>query len=428
VARLFPRRASTRIPAAACAVSSLVLALAVAPAPSFGDRGHHLRDQRDRVTHQIKARQNDLDETSRRLLTAAARVDSGERALASARIELAAIGRDVAKAVAFDKVMQGRLRKAVYRLQIARHDLVEGRRTVVDQRRKVVGALVAEYQSGPDGLAIGFGLDTRSVRQAMTNLQSARTVLNKQDYQLQSYQATQVLLRLTATRVQRAKDVVAATRRRAAANLAFERRLEQRQRLATAQIKAHIVALRADQRSLAAAKRFEQARLRKLQSVRSSLDSQLRRLALERARRHRATISHHPTRSGGFLSFPVNGPITSPYGMRFHPILHIWELHDGTDFGVPCGTPVHAAASGRITQEYFNVAYGNRVIMDHGWVRGVSLQTSYNHLTSFVASIGQLVRRGQLIAYSGTTGWSTGCHLHFMVWVNGATVDPMTWL
>jgi murein DD-endopeptidase MepM/ murein hydrolase activator NlpD len=409
-------------------VSSLVLALAVAPAPSFGDRGHHLRDQRDRVTHQIKARQNDLDETSRRLLAAAARVGTGERNLASARIQLAAIGRDVAKAAAFEKVMQGRLRRAVYRLQIARHDLVEGRRTVVDQRQKVVGALVAEYQSGPDSFAIGFGLDTRSVRQAMTNLQSARTVLNKQDYQLQSYQATEVLLRLTATRVQRAKDQVAATRRRAAANLAYERRLQQRQRAETARIRAHILALRADQRRLAAAKRFEQARVRKLQSVRSSLDGQLRRLALQRARRHRTTVAHQPTHSGGFLSFPVNGPVTSPYGMRFHPILHIWELHDGTDFGVPCGTPVHAAAAGRITQEYFNVAYGNRVIMDHGWVHGVSLQTSYNHLTSFVASIGQQVRRGQLIAYSGTTGWSTGCHLHFMVWVNGATVDPMTWL
>jgi murein DD-endopeptidase MepM/ murein hydrolase activator NlpD len=58
----------------------------------------------------------------------------------------------------------------------------------------------------------------------------------------------------------------------------------------------------------------------------------------------------------------------------------------------------------------------------------VSLQTSYNHLTSFVARVGQRVARGQLVAYSGTTGWSTGCHLHFMVYVNGATVDPVTWL
>ena len=77
---------------------------------------------------------------------------------------------------------------------------------------------------------------------------------------------------------------------------------------------------------------------------------------------------------------------------------------------------------------YYNAGYGNRVIIDHGFVRGVSLSTSYNHLTSFVARPGEHVSRGQLIAYSGTTGYSTGCHLHFMVYVNGATVDPMTWL
>jgi murein DD-endopeptidase MepM/ murein hydrolase activator NlpD len=132
---------------------------------------------------------------------------------------------------------------------------------------------------------------------------------------------------------------------------------------------------------------------------------------------------------GGFLSWPVtNTYITSPYGMRLHPILHIWKLHDGTDFHATCGTPVYAAADGRVLSEYYNAGYGNRVIIDHGLVRGVSLATSYNHLTSFVAQTGEQVHRGQLIAYSGTTGYSTGCHLHFMVYVNGATVDPMTWL
>jgi murein DD-endopeptidase MepM/ murein hydrolase activator NlpD len=409
-------------------VASLVIALTVNPSPAYADRGHHLRDQRDRVTHQIKAKQNDLDETSRRLVAAAAKVASGERELVRARARLAGIGREVVKAAAYDALMQRRLQRAVLKLKIARRDLARGRSEIVGQRRKVVAALVAEYQSGPDSFSIGFGFDTRSVQQAMTNLQSAQTVVDKQDYQLEAYRATEVLLRLTAARVQRDKDLVASTRRRAAANLANERRLQERQRVVTAQIKVHVMSLRADISRLAAAKRFEQTRVRTLQRLRSSLSTRLRRLALERARRHHTTITHHPASSGGFLSFPVNGPVTSPYGMRFHPILHIWELHDGTDFGVDCGTPVRAAAAGRVTQEYFNVAYGNRLVMDHGWVHGVSLQTSYNHLTSFVARVGQQVARGQLIAYSGTTGWSTGCHLHFMVYVNGATVDPMTWL
>jgi murein DD-endopeptidase MepM/ murein hydrolase activator NlpD len=120
--------------------------------------------------------------------------------------------------------------------------------------------------------------------------------------------------------------------------------------------------------------------------------------------------------------------ITSSYGMRTHPILNVYKLHDGTDFGAACGSPVYAAASGRIMSEYYNAGYGNRIILDHGFVRGVSLQTSYNHLTSFVASPGEQVQKGELIGYAGTTGYSTGCHLHFMVYVNGYTADPVNWL
>ncbi|RYJ04807.1 MAG: M23 family metallopeptidase, partial [Actinomycetales bacterium] len=124
----------------------------------------------------------------------------------------------------------------------------------------------------------------------------------------------------------------------------------------------------------------------------------------------------------------VATPITSPYGMRVHPITGVYKLHDGTDFGVPCGTPVRAAASGTVIQQYFNGAYGNRVLLDNGIKRGVNVVTIYNHLSRFVVSTGAKVKRGQLIAYSGTTGYSTGCHLHFMVLANGATTNPVGWL
>jgi murein DD-endopeptidase MepM/ murein hydrolase activator NlpD len=95
---------------------------------------------------------------------------------------------------------------------------------------------------------------------------------------------------------------------------------------------------------------------------------------------------------------------------------------------VPCGTPVHAAAAGTIIDQYYNGAYGNRVILNNGIKRGVSVVTTYNHLSRFVKSRGSHVSRGELIAYSGTTGYSTGCHLHFMVITNGHTTNPMGWL
>jgi murein DD-endopeptidase MepM/ murein hydrolase activator NlpD len=409
----------------------LVLSLVAVPTPTYADRDHHLRDQRDRMTHEINAQRADLDETSSALIKASARVDAGARALDVARTRLAAVERQVAAAAKYDQLMQLLLDRAIEKLRIARRDLHRGRRAVQRQHRLVVAAVLDDYQAGgPDSFGIGFGFDTDSVQAAMSNIQNARTVLDKQAFTLQRLQATQVLLRLTATRVKKAKELVAETRRLAAINLARKRRLEVQQRAVTEQVSERLQALRASQYKLAVAKRQEQSKIRELEGERASLERRLRALALARARRHHVTIHRHvpPTVSGGFLSFPANGPITSPYGMRFHPILHIWKLHDGTDFGIPCGTPVYAAGSGTVTAEYFNAGYGNRVILDHGWVRGVSLQTSYNHLTSFVAHIGQRVARGQLLAYSGTTGYSTGCHLHFMVYVNGATVNPMTWL
>jgi murein DD-endopeptidase MepM/ murein hydrolase activator NlpD len=114
--------------------------------------------------------------------------------------------------------------------------------------------------------------------------------------------------------------------------------------------------------------------------------------------------------------------------MRFHPVYHRWSLHDGTDWGAACGTPIRAAAAGTVLETYAHSAYGNRVIVDHGYKRGVGLATTYNHLSSYATYPGEHVQRGEVIGYVGSTGYSTGCHLHFMVLENGQTVDPMTWL
>ncbi len=114
--------------------------------------------------------------------------------------------------------------------------------------------------------------------------------------------------------------------------------------------------------------------------------------------------------------------------MRFHPILKRWRLHNGTDFGVGCGTPVSAAADGRVVSSAFSTGYGNRVVVDHGDIDGTPLATTYNHLARRLVQVGSVVRRGQVVGISGTTGLSTGCHLHFEVLDNGSVVDPMGWL
>jgi murein DD-endopeptidase MepM/ murein hydrolase activator NlpD len=148
----------------------------------------------------------------------------------------------------------------------------------------------------------------------------------------------------------------------------------------------------------------------------------------EAARRAAERAGHTIVEGTGLLSRPVNGPITSPYGMRYHPILHVYKLHTGTDFGVPTGTAIRAARDGTVIDSYYNTAYGNRVVVDHGYVNGVYLVTTYNHMSRSTVHKGEKLQRGEVLGYSGSTGYATGPHLHFEVMEDGHFVDPMKWL
>jgi murein DD-endopeptidase MepM/ murein hydrolase activator NlpD len=433
---------STRRRRRSASVVLLVGLLAVglsAPSPGSASPGSpdgsHARDREHRLDSRIDSQSTDVDDVSAQLLQAQGRLDAAVGDLAAARSRLADLRGQVRVAIRVDRRMQTRLEQAVVRLRDARADVRRGQGDVEAKRSALVGYAVSSYQNGGlDAYGLGMALDSGGPQQAVDGMQDVATMLNKQTVDLQELQAMKVLLTLTEQRVEATKDDVAQQRRAAADNLALKRSLESQATVAERQVRSRVLDLRTQRQQLAAAKAVEVRRLNELQAERHRVELRLQRVAEQRAREHNTTISTPPTTTvtendGGYLSYPVKDTyITSPYGMRMHPILHIWKLHDGTDFHADCGTPVYAAAGGTVTEEYYNSGYGNRVIMDNGYVNGVSLATSYNHLTSFVAGVGQHVARGQLIAYSGTTGYSTGCHLHFMVYVNGATVDPMTWL
>ncbi|MDN5806064.1 MAG: peptidoglycan DD-metalloendopeptidase family protein [Brevibacterium sp.] len=131
----------------------------------------------------------------------------------------------------------------------------------------------------------------------------------------------------------------------------------------------------------------------------------------------------------GELANPAKGyPITSPFGYRIHPITGAKKLHSGTDFGVPCGTPIHAAGDGVVVGAGWTGGYGNRVVVSHGKIKGDSIASTYNHNTKVKVHAGQKVKKGDVISISGTTGASTGCHLHFEIMKNGGYVDPMPYI
>lgn len=129
---------------------------------------------------------------------------------------------------------------------------------------------------------------------------------------------------------------------------------------------------------------------------------------------------------GGTFAWPAPGyyTITSSYGMRFHPVIKLYRNHSGIDIGAPLGSYVIAANDGIVTKATYSYSYGNMIMIDHGG--GVT--TLYAHGSELLAQVGDVVKRGDAIMKAGSTGWSTGPHLHFEIRINGATIDPYPYI
>ena len=130
--------------------------------------------------------------------------------------------------------------------------------------------------------------------------------------------------------------------------------------------------------------------------------------------------------TGGAMTWPAPGyyTITCPFGPRIHPILKVRKNHSGMDIGAPSGASVVAAADGTVIVSGYSNAYGNYIVIDHGG----GTTTLYGHHSANLVSKGAVVKKGQKIARVGSTGWSTGPHLHFEVSVNGVVKNPMNYL
>lgn len=207
--------------------------------------------------------------------------------------------------------------------------------------------------------------------------------------------------------------------------------------------KAVLVSLRKDeteQKSALEAKRAQsQAIIDSLQSDKNALTkaleqqeaaeaaarAEIKRLAEQQAAAARSGSVSVPSNFSGSMIRPTTGPVTSPYYMRVHPVTGKLRQHTGIDYGPPYGTNIVAAASGTVLVAGYNSGgYGNYVVINHGG----GITTLYGHASTLCVSAGQTVSQGQVIAKVGSTGMSTGPHLHFEVLVNGAHTNPANYV
>jgi murein DD-endopeptidase MepM/ murein hydrolase activator NlpD len=413
-----PPAEPARIPESGIGIGMLTAGLPLAQAADTGD----LEAKKRQVERRISRADQAQEHSSAALQAATDALAQAQTDLVDARAQVAQTRGELATAQALDALMQRRLENAEERLVHAKEALAEGEAQVASQEDDLRAMVVAGYEQGdPSLMGLSMIFTDQDPAQIAGSMNASATVVNKQSAILDGLEATRVVLAVHRAETAAAREEVALRRQEAADNVATKQAL-QLQAVAAEEQVSQMVSLRTQARDAAAkAKKTDMAVLAGLTVERDRIAD----LIAEQASRGAGYTG--PGDGNGFLDAPVDGYVTSPYGWRVHPIFGYRNLHDGIDFGAGCGTPIRAAAPGKVLTEYYQTAYGNRIVIDHGVKYGTGVATIANHMSSYAVAEGERVKRGQVIGYVGDTGWSTGCHLHFTVLENGRATDPQRW-
>jgi murein DD-endopeptidase MepM/ murein hydrolase activator NlpD len=407
------------------------------PALALAADGDDLKHKQKHVHDQIQQVEDDMDDASKAITRAKAQLADAEKQLASAQADYAAkqahavrVQAKLQVATSENDQAQVALQQAQANLAQAKADVAAGQAALDAQQQKVKDTVVGLYQQGsPELMAWSGYLDAQTPADLIRKMEYADTLVEDQNSLFDDLHAAEVALHARQDEVKAAEDAADEQADIAAQELNNVTQLKQQADaavnealLAQNQVTVTVAARQKAQHKAQRAKKRDRAELRQLQRQEEHIKHLIAQAA---AHDHSPGYVGH---SDGFLLPPVTGPVTSPFGYRIHPIYHYWGLHDGTDFGVSCGEGMRAAADGRVISRYWSDIYGNRLYIDVGKVNGHTLTVVYNHATSYRVNVGDHVTRGEIVGYVGSTGWSTGCHLHFTVLQDGTAVDPMTYL
>jgi murein DD-endopeptidase MepM/ murein hydrolase activator NlpD len=293
----------------------------------------------------------------------------------------------------------------------------------VDQTQAAVGTLVSGSYKGSGLLALSALLETPSASELADRLAYLDRAASSQRQALDGYLDAQVAAKEADNVATAARDRADTTADEARQALAAA----QAAQVQAAQVAEEVAALQAAQAQAMAAANAERdttlAQYQELQAQSDRLAAQLR--ALTATQRTPAAVAPD---HGAFFLTPVQGWKSSDFGMRYDPYYHVWQLHAGVDLAAPVGTPIYAAADGKVVRTGWYGGDGNYTCISHGLYQGQNLTTCYAHQSAILVSTGQSVHRGQLIGRVGSTGASTGAHLHFEVRLDGTPVQPLNWL
>ena len=334
------------------------------------------------VTSKIRALQNDVD-------SASARLDQLEDVLALHQRKLESLNE-------------------LYRLQTRKLVFLQRQHKAATERLNK--RLVEIYTSDPTS-ALTIVLEAESFSDVIDQMEFLNDIGAQDERIANEVKDAKLQMQETRNSTRKTRRQVAETTRTVAARTAEQRAV--RDRLAWSQ--RELATARRDKRdTLASVQEDKEHALEHM----AELQAQSAALAAKiRSAQSTSVVTTRSPSASGFI-WPVHGVLTSGFGWRWG------RMHEGIDLAVSIGTPVVSSAAGTVIVAGWMGGYGNLVVVDHGG--GIS--TAYGHNTSVTVGVGQQVAQGQLIAYSGNTGHSTGPHVHFEVRINGAAVDPLGYL
>lgn len=420
-----------------------------------------LDDRKSELQQQMAEQSEAVEDANAALASAVQAHDSARGELASAEARLAEAEAAEREAHALDEKRAAELAEAEHRLEQAKADVAAAMAALDSVNKRLDEEILVTTQQNHGLLNLAMLFSDVTVSNLNQRAQLAHTLFDSSARQLDELEMRRLMLEDAQAAADAAEDQAAAARAAAADQLEASQAAAQ----AAADLRTQVARLVAETRDaeqtaesqLASEEQRQAALAQESAAVEKRIQARIAaekkaaaeraaaaKAAAEKAAREAAARSQAasttttkttspaaaaPPKTSASSStsfmYPVPARITSRYGMRLHPVLGYWKLHDGTDFGAACGTPIRAAASGTVSERYYNSGYGNRLMIDHGRVDGDYVTTGYNHASRYIVGVGQRVSRGQVIGYVGSTGYSTGCHLHLMVWENGSVVNPM---
>lgn len=418
--RAVPQR---RLPRLVAAVLAVLLALPSSVA------GAQSRDDLERNQAKLREARKGLETTENRRKATLADLQQIDARRARIDAELSALNRTLAAAQSRLDAAEGKLAAITAELAQAELELDRTRLRLARERRLFHTRVRETYKRGNTSLAL-LTMDVQDINEFARGMDYVQRVMRADRDRIEQISSLERQVRAEAEELdvlrerQRLLAAASQSERDAVAALVADQRILRDQ--ASAEAEKHRLALK----DIESDKASYAALVDSLERESADIEAELRRRAEEeRKRREQAKPTpggedDEPAASAGSLRRPYSGPQTSGYGWREHPIYGERRFHAGVDYSGPTGDGFWAAGDGVVVSAGWRGGYGNAVVIDHG----DGLATLYAHASTLLVRSGQRVRRGQVIGEIGTTGASTGPHLHFEVRQDGEPQNPNRYL